>query len=79
MYKIIIILLLISSLAFAESRIDAKFKLHSTIIAKEKGIGFAQKVLGHKDITVTQRYVHYDREYLQENMNKIKALDKIFK
>ena len=51
----------------------------ATIIAKEKGIKFAQEVLGHKNITVTQRYVHFDREYLQENLNKIKVLDKIFK
>lgn len=51
----------------------------ATIIAKEKGIKFAQEVLGHKDIQVTQRYVHFDREYLQENLNKITVLDKIFR
>jgi len=52
---------------------------YATIIAKEKGIKFAQEVLGHKDIRVTMRYVHFDRDYLQENLNKIEALDKIFK
>jgi len=51
----------------------------ATIIAKEKGIKFAQEVLGHKDINVTERYIHFDRDYLDENLNKIKALDRIFK
>ena len=52
---------------------------YATIIAKEKGIKFAQEVLGHTDIRVTMRYIHLDRDYLQENLNKIEALDKIFK
>ena len=52
---------------------------YATIIAKEKGIKFAQEILGHKDIKVTERYIHFDRDYLQENLSKIKALDKIFK
>lgn len=52
---------------------------YATIIAKEKGIKFAQDVLGHKDIKVTERYIHFDREYLQENLNKIEALDRIFR
>ncbi|MBL7068812.1 MAG: tyrosine-type recombinase/integrase [Candidatus Omnitrophica bacterium] len=52
---------------------------YATIIAKEKGIKFAQEVLGHTDIRVTMRYIHLDRDYLQENLNKIKALDRIFK
>jgi len=40
---------------------------------------FAQEILGHKDISITQRYVHYDKAYLQENMNNIEELDRIFK
>jgi len=51
----------------------------ATIIAKDKGIEFARAVLGHTDIETTQRYIHYDRDYLQENLNKVKALNKIFK
>ena len=51
----------------------------ATIIAKEYGIKFVQEVLGHSDISVTERYIHFDREYLQDNLNKIEILDKIFK
>ena len=51
----------------------------ATIVAKAEGIEFARAVLGHADIETTQRYIHYDRDYLQANLNKIKALDKIFK
>lgn len=52
---------------------------YATIITKAEGIEFARAVLGHTDIETTQRYVHYDRDYLQENLNKIEALDRIFK
>jgi integrase len=51
----------------------------ATIITKERGIKFAQEMLGHKDISITQRYVHYDRDYIQDNMNNIEELNRIFK
>lgn len=51
----------------------------ATIIAKEYGIKFAQEVLGHRDIQVTERYIHFDREYLRDNLNKIEVLNRIFK
>lgn len=51
----------------------------ATIVAKKKGIKFAQEMLGHKDITVTERYVHYDRDYIQQNLNNIEELNRIFK
>jgi integrase len=51
----------------------------ATIVAKKHGIEFARVVLGHTDIRTTQRYLHFDRDYIQENLNKIEALDKIFK
>lgn len=50
----------------------------ATIVAKEKGIEFVRTMLGHTDIRTTMRYIHFDRDYLQENLNKIEALDKIF-
>lgn len=51
----------------------------ATIVAKQYGIEFARVVLGHTDIRTTQRYIHFDRDYIQENLNKCEALDKIFK
>ena len=51
----------------------------ATIITKTRGIKFAKEMLGHKDISVTQRYVHYDRDYIQDNLNNIEELDRIFK
>ena len=51
----------------------------ATILTQKHGIKFAQEILGHKDISITQRYVHYDKAYLQENMNNIEELNRIFK
>jgi len=51
----------------------------AAIISKERGIEFTRIVLGHASIKTTQRYIHYDRDYLQENLNKIEALDRIFR
>ena len=28
---------------------------------------------------ITSRHVHYDRDYIQDNMNSIEELDRIFK
>ena len=51
----------------------------ATIIARKYGMKFAQVLLGHTDIETTQKYIHIDKEEIQEMLNKSKELDKIFK
>jgi len=48
---------------------------HKTYAFKEHETAFP----GHQDILITQRYVHYDKAYIKENMNNIEELYRIFK
>jgi site-specific recombinase XerD len=36
-------------------------------------------MLGHQDISITQRYVHYDRDHIKESMGNIEELNRIFR
>jgi integrase len=51
----------------------------ATIVAKKYGLAFARVLLGHRDIETTQKYIHIDKEEIQEMLNRSKELDKIFK